>query len=185
MFVIERRIMLARAAACASERRSMIGTPAPRGARPRAGTRGHLGLTVVVVRGDVVGIDNVVAMATELVVVVFQLERRVVGEGTAATERVVVVRQLLRRVIFKSAATERVVVAMERLEVNNVCELPHANAIARTMHVRNAVSSERVCVIVVRPGAWPKGCTMMIEIERQVQRKRAKNKNIDIVVPEK
>merc|ERR1719263_457014 len=117
MFVIERRIMLARAAACASERRSMIGTPAPRGARPRAGTRGHLGLTVVVIRGDVVGIDNVVAMATE---------------------RVVVVRQLLRRVIFKSAATERVVVAMERLEVNDVCELPHANAIARTMHVRIA-----------------------------------------------
>ena len=90
MFVIERRIMLARAAACASERRSMIETPAPRGARPRAGTRGHLGLTVVVVRGDVVGIDNVVAMATELVVVVFQLERRVVGEGTAATELVMV-----------------------------------------------------------------------------------------------
>ena len=174
MFVIERRIMLARAAACASERRSMIGTPAPRGARPRARTRGHLGLTIVVIRGDVVGIDNVVAMATELVVVVSQLERRVIGEGTAGTERVVVVRQLLRRVIFKSAATERVVVAMERLEVNDVCELPHANAIARTMHVRIAVSSESVCVIVVRPGGWPKGGTMMIEIERQKQRKGEK-----------
>ena len=99
MFVIERRIMLARAAACASERRSMIGTPAPRGARPRARTRGHLGLTIVVIGGDVVGIDNVVAVAMELVVVVSQLERRVIGEGTAGTERVIVVRQLLRRVV--------------------------------------------------------------------------------------
>ena len=128
MFVIEPSIMLARATAYASGRRSMIGKPAPRGARPRAGTRGHLGLTVVVIRGDVVGIDNVVAVATELVVVVSQLERRVIGEGTAGTERVVVVRQLLRGVIFESTATERVVVAMERLEMDNVCELPHANA---------------------------------------------------------
>ena len=90
MFVIEPSIMLARATAYASGRRSMIGKPAPRGARPRAGTRGHLGLTVVVIRGDVVGIDNVVAVATELVVVVSQLERRVIGEGTAATELVMV-----------------------------------------------------------------------------------------------
>ena len=80
--------------------------------------------------------------------------------------------------VLPRAGTYRV---RERLEVNNVCELPHANAIARTMHVRNAVSSERVCVIVVRPGAWPKGCTMMMEIESQSQKN--KNKNIDFVVP--
>ena len=57
MFVIERRIMLARAAACASERRSMIGTPAPRGARPRAGTRGHLSLQTI---GMIGSMENVV-----------------------------------------------------------------------------------------------------------------------------
>ena len=40
--------------------------------------------------------------------------------------------------VLQRAGTYRV---RERLEVNNVCELPHENAMAHTMHVSIAVSS--------------------------------------------
>jgi hypothetical protein len=54
----------------------------------------------------------------------------------------------------------------ERLEVSNVCELPHEHATASTMHVSIAVSSDRgMYKHVVRRGAWAITGTMMIEIE--------------------
>ena len=54
----------------------------------------------------------------------------------------------------------------ERLEVSNVCELPHEHATARTMHVSIAVSPDRgMCKHVVRRGAGETAGTMLIEIE--------------------
>ena len=107
MFVIERRIMLARAAACASQRRSMKRTPAPRGGRPRAGTRGHLSLQTIGMIGSMenVVVGNIVLVlavgersATELVVVGNVVPFLVVGEQTA-TPRVVVALVVTRGVV--------------------------------------------------------------------------------------
>ena len=100
MFVIERSIMLASAAACASERRSMNGTPEPSGARPRAGTIGHLSLQTI---GMIGSMENVVVGNIVLVLAV--------GERSA-TELVVVGNVVPFLVVRKQTTTPRVVVAL-------------------------------------------------------------------------